>query len=150
MWEWFDGRLEGRIAAEDRRGRAVAGSERPIVDDPILEVYKRRSVWERGGRRGRVRRGYNRRDRRRRGRMWSVEEMLGLGRLGLDRDAVQDFLGRAVAESLECLYPGLEHGGGHLGESGVAVGCRVGCTRVRSVNSRVGLVSIRRHHVSIL
>jgi len=53
--------------------------------------------------------------------MWSVEEMLGLGRFGLDRDAVQDFLGRAVAKSLECLYPGLEHRRGHLGESRVAV-----------------------------
>jgi hypothetical protein len=38
--EWFD-RWEGRIAGQDRRGRAVAGSEWPIVDDPILEVYER-------------------------------------------------------------------------------------------------------------
>ena len=42
--------------------------------------------------------------------------MLGLG---MNRDAVEDFLGRACAKSLECLYPGLKCRRGHLGGSRV-------------------------------
>jgi hypothetical protein len=45
--------------------------------------------------------------------MWTVEEMV---RLGMNRDAVEDFLGRASSKSLECLYPGLKGRRGHLSE----------------------------------
>ena len=48
--------------------------------------------------------------------MRSVEEMVGLG---MNRDVVEDFLGRACAKSFECLYPGLKCRRGHLSGSGV-------------------------------
>ena len=33
--------LEGGVTAEDGRGPATAGTERPTIDDPIIEVYYR-------------------------------------------------------------------------------------------------------------
>jgi hypothetical protein len=82
--------LEGRVTADDRRrGRAVTGSERSIVDDPIFEIYEGRFVSEGGrGRRG-IGRGCYWGDGGRSGRMRSVEEMLfgdRVGRFGVDRD----------------------------------------------------------------
>jgi hypothetical protein len=80
--------------------------------------------------------------------MWSVEEMLGLGRFGLDRDGVQDFLGRAIAKSLERLYPGLEHGRGHLGESRLRVWWeRLNESVVRAYRlNKAARPCVRRHH----
>lgn len=48
--------------------------------------------------------------------MWTVEEMVGVG---MNRDAVEDFLRCACAKSFKCLYLGLKSRRGHLGGSWV-------------------------------
>ena len=48
--------------------------------------------------------------------MWTVEEMVGVG---MNRDAVENFLRCACAKSFKCLYFGLKCGRGHLGGSRV-------------------------------
>ena len=62
--------------------------------------------------------------------MWTVEEMV---RLGMNRDAVEDFLGRACSKRFESFYPGLKCRRGHLRELRV-VG--ESCRTSERVNSR--------------
>src|SRR6266851_4912430 len=83
---------------------------------------------ERGRCRGRIRCGHYWRNGCCRGRMRTVEEMLGLS---VDCDAVEDFLGRACAKSLECLYPGLKCRRRHLRMKGCS------CGESRRTSSRV-------------
>jgi len=75
--------------------------------------------------------------------MRTVKEMV---RLGMNRNSVEDFLGRACAESFKCLYPGLKCRRGHLSELRV-VG-RVNQVRAyKGLNGRVsqqGIVSLRQ------